>query len=490
MDPVSFALDLAGVSHVVRRDDSISILGTDPLEVGRHAAIRALPGVFSIRAMLALGTAAMARQDAQGAIQGAFFVLSGLIAPLAHHATLPLPTGIRRRMPITEANAAIMLARARRYRETGSVDVAIPRTATEAGLVSGPFSGIAVESAAGAAQAGLVRGGVRPADVNPIAGYNVPVIARRAEATRYVNSTEGRADVADIRATLAGEASRAIASVEASAEDAGVLFSFHGNWFAPRYCAPRVGAFLDAMTTRWTEGAVAWGVLVEIATAASVDAPAQPSHRSALGQAIRTLGAGWDVAASSRGRARHVDWTVTRVSDPRTAQVGEPFGRIAVKVELLETGEIKLTHEDTDHARHVAGRIREAYEAYRATLRVDGMAAHEWCVRTLRGLGAIAMGPAFRVHVKTSSALVTSLADGAVAEIRSLLDEARAGGVRARTRILGDLEAIRARVAALATVCDVAPLRAAIAALETEAPADATEIRGALIWEDLASDVR
>lgn len=451
------------------------------------------------------------------AFAGARSVMTGLLAPMVALATMPPPGRVRIRPAVDKQNEAIMRERVRRFVTTRSSDVAIAApTTAPAETGGGAFAGIAAEGAAAAAQAGLVRGGVRPTDVNPIAGYNVPVVARRGEATRYA----GAAIPTDANPQSERKIERTDIIAGAKSAGSGILIGWSGAGELSR------GAIVDALQSV--------GLPVEWA-------PRSKSAHAQAGHAISTLTNTGHVVRAERGarrdrhgiRAYRARWTVGVVS--HTGAVNDSFGRTVLVATLHDNDELRLAHDETDPdavhlARRVAAEYRRRIDAesftsaevtmwLRATItdryyavRVGGMyyvprrnadAAERLCTALASDAkwGSDWMLPA--LPVSTSEQLRAGLATGFVAEANAVLadlEAARAAakaagrsdvGTRAAATLLLKLRDVAQRALMYQAILgddQLATVRTAVvAAIAVIEPlADDTSQRGALIWDELA----
>lgn len=405
-------------------------------------------------------------------------------------------------------------------RTTRPVDLAGEQAAAVAAVQApAEFATLAQEAAHNAASAGLVRGGVLPGDVNPVAGYNVPVIAARGQATRY---------------TVESAAAGALRATGAAPTAAGVEYLTHGQLIA----GVQEGAIGGLVS--WSGlGSLTRGQILETLAAAGLDAKLAPKARTAHAQAGHVLNRlnldGYVVRAIPVSERKALEtwrarWNIARVTTK--AGVGESAGSVAMVADLDATGVLTIAHGETDgdsielsrvtrdaFARRVASEIFTAAEVtdwlagvVRTTWRgvklggswfvpsehVD--AAEALCTVLSRGWGTAWMVPA--IPLTNSGKLRASLAGSLVGEAAAVLGDLQAAQLEAAAagKPLGDkiatnlqtrLETVRERIVSFAAVlgADVlgdvrARVQAAIASLDGVA-SDISQ-RFALIFEELA----
>lgn len=374
------------------------------------------------------------------------------------------------------------------------------------------FATAAEEGQVMAAGANLVRGGVRREDVNPVAGYNVPVIAARGQATRYALSQDDRAAAVAEGAETRGALRDGQLVAGAIAEGHGVLVSWSGR------------------------GELSLGQIRELVAAAGAPDSWCPKARSAHGQAghaVDTLnGRGYVVRATRAAKGEAMEtrgwrarWTVGVVA--HQGGVGETLGRRVLQVTLTAKDELEIEGDA-----ELAQAVREEYRRRTSAEAFGSAEVTDWLrARLLGSLGGVKLGGAYYIPrasvdaavalctevakvwgaewmlpalpIATSAQLRTSLANGLATEAQDVLDElavARAAatkdgkqeiGGRAAATLLAKLVKVQDRCAAYAALlgeAETARVRAAVtAAVETVRPlvSDTTQ-RGNLIWDEVA----
>lgn len=375
------------------------------------------------------------------------------------------------------------------------------------------LAAVAAEAGANAATIGLVRGGIIPSDVNPIAGYNTRVTAVRGERTRYVSRNEPRPDATDATGTkIVTLAPSDLISLGAEGS-LGSLVSWHGQGRLPLARVAAVAAEVG-LTAEESPGAIsahghAGRALADVRNRGAIRVSA------AVKADITAQTPDADVSWDAR-------WTVERGAGEQV--VGASAGTILAVVTLR--GE-ELAIDSTDQ--ELARAIRERYDERRAGEILDAAVVTAWIGRVISGRGGISLGGSWfvpRAHVATISALCSSLRkiwgtrwmlpmlpisrsaelqDGLAA---SLVDEARAvvadavAACEGREKVQGrtvercalDLHAVAARIRGARQLLGERSALVAVAG-EIEAAirgadglADAMATRFALIVDELRRD--
>lgn len=442
---------------------------------------------------------------------------------LARLRALPRPTGVRR-----DVDPSLPLPTLRdllRRRERAAARAANPAPASPASPASDPapagFEGVALSSAAAETTSGLVRGFVRPEDVNPVAGYNVPVTASRGQATRYAGAaiptdTNAIAPAPEVRRI---ERSDLVAG--AKSEGSGVLVGWGG---------------LGEMTRGRLVAA-----LIEAGLSGVVLPPDAKSAHAQAGHALATLTSrGYVVRAVRKGRgasgARRENqqfrarWTVGAVG--HTGGVGDAFGTTLLVATLTTHGGTLILEGREELRAEVQAEFerRIAAETYTAT------EISQWLKDVMRAnFRAVAVGGMFYVPkrhasnaerlcemmaalhwgrdwmlpalpVSTSDQLKAGLARGIIDEARDVLDQLEAQrkvardagradvGERAAVSLIGKLRAVAERALMYGAILgteQLARVRAAVvgAIADIEPLCGDVAMRGALIWDELQSDI-
>lgn len=427
---------------------------------------------------------------------GTIAVLGRQVCGRCSHPRRPVPTRTARPVDLATEQAAAAM------------------TATQNAPVA--FAEIAAEAARNAASAGLVRGGILPSDVNPVAGYNVPVVAARGAATRYVAET-----VAQNTARLESEARGITAPANTTYLTAGDLIAGaeHGA----------IGGLVS-----WTgSGSLTRRAILDMLVRTGLDAALAPNPKSAHAQASKVLATlnfdGYIVRAvpAQMRKDWRARWTAARVQTG--AGVGESVGAVTLVASLDAGGVLTIVDDGTDPL--LAPRLIREYEARVAAEMFTAGEVTDWLGRTIRRAwrgaqlggswfipsehldeaerfcealskrwGTTWMVPA--IPLTTSGKLRASLASSLVREAEDVLADLQAAQIEADAggRGIGDtkattlvrrLEAVRERAIYYAEVlgsAEVVGIRIRVAAALVALDGVASDIsqRFALIFEELA----
>lgn len=314
---------------------------------------------------------------------GTIAVLGRQVCGRCSHPRRPVPTRITRPVDLAGEQAAA---------------VERAQDAAPAG-----FGEMAAEAAHNAASAGLVRGGMLPADVNSVAGYNVPVIAARGEATRYVPEL-----VADRAKRLAREADGRVK------DQTGVTYLTPGDLMAG-VAEGAIGGLLS-----WEgRGSITRGRIVEVLASAGLPATLAPKAKSAHAQAGHVLGSlnlsGYVVRAVPASTRKATEswvarWTAALVST--SVDVGESIGAVAM-VATLDRNDTLTIDGYGPGVDSVAGLIR-TFDERKAAEVFTAAEVTDWLARTVkRTWGGAQLGGSWFVPTATVGAaerLCTALA--------------------------------------------------------------------------------
>lgn len=432
-----------------------------------------------------------------------------------------------RTVPMLPTNAELA-ARAAARAATAATEA--PAPAPIPGATSGSIAdalGVAVsEGQRMAATANLVRGGVLRPDVNPVAGYNVPVVAARGEATRYadaarnVNLGPDAAPAAAVTHAALLKGADIVAGATKVRDGAVVAWDGSGKRTRGQIQATLAAAGLpvewapEAKAAKAHAGQIMAGIHTDGMTAKSVDCDGKtPETRGWLGK--------WNIGHTGDLANRKV--------------VGDRFGDVAM-IATLGTDEIlSVDVGNNPHLASTAASIVARYNARRAAEEFSSGDVTTWLASVMRTrLRGVKFGPlgyyvkadnaeraerlvnAFKaeankwgswmmIPVATSEALRHGLVESLVDEARVVLvdyakarDEAAEAGKKAvsderlttlRSRMRTVLDKAQGYAALLGDAM-VANLRKAVkAAVEEIEPQLSTEaVRFAGIWDDLRAE--